>query len=145
MSTASSETLKMITNVFHAIGSTEGTKFSDLTDRESVAHEYIVAKTLCRLAVKRLELAEKLAVKQKIIGDPDKLVTGQEVTVWRCKKTPPSLIITARTSNERQPIIDRTLLFEELSRRYLARVVDDIIAKSSKPVAPMVTYSVVFF
>lgn len=140
-----SETLNLITSVFRNIGHTQETVFADLSSKEAVAHEYIVAKTLARLANKRLELAEIAAIKSGIIGDETKLVKGQEVTVWKPRKVPPPLIITARTSNDRQPMIDKVLLNQELSRRFSQKVVTSILEKSSKDVAPTVVHSIVFF
>lgn len=142
---SASETLSTITHKFRAIGIDTDTKFTDLSAKEAVAHEFIVAKTLARLATKRLETAEREAEKAGVIGDSDKLVKGQEVTIWKPKKAPPGLIITARTSNDCQPVLDKTLLEQELIKRYSQKVAQAIIEKSLKPVAPRVTISVVFF
>lgn len=140
-----SQTLEAIRYTFEAIGLIEETRFQDLTSKEEEAHEYIVAKTLHRIATKRLEIAEKMAIKAGVIGNPDLLVKGEEVTVWRPRKTPPSVIITAKMSNDRIPMIDRLLLAQTLRKHFSPEITDQLIQKSSKAVEPSVTYSVVLF
>lgn len=140
-----SDVLKTISTTFHQLGMTDDTRFPGLSTKENPAHEFVVAKTLCRFAIKRLEIAEREAIKAGVLGDQDKLVKGQEVTIWRPKKVPPSIIITARTSQDRVPMLNKDLLSTELRKRFSQEITDDIIAKSSKVCEPSVTYSVVFF
>jgi len=137
--------LNNIIKILSDIGHTEDTRFPGLTKKEDIAHEYIVAKTIARHALKRLELAEKAATSEGVIGDRSKLEKGQEVTVWKPKKVPPSVFITARTSMDRLPMLDRALLEKALRKHVTAAVADRIYAESLKPVEPTVTYSVVFF
>ena len=134
-----SEILTVVTDTFNKIGRTHETTFPGLQAKESAALEYVTAKILARLAVKRLELAEK-----NFPLDNDKVIKGQEVTVWRPKKMPPSLILTARCENGREPLLNKEMLTVELRKRFSQAITDDIIAKSSKPCEPRVTYSVVF-
>lgn len=140
-----SDVLSKITKTFHDLGNTADTTFPGLAAKEAPAHEFVVAKTLCRLALKRLEIAEVSAEKAGVIGVTSRLVKGQEITVWRPKKTPPSIIITARTSSDRQPILNKEMLIIELRKHFTQEKVDEIVAKSSKQLEPTVTYSVVFF
>lgn len=138
------EVFKTIETTFQSLGLTDDTTFPGISTKEQPAHEYIVAKTLARLAGKRLEIAEREATKAGVIGDASLLIKGQEVTVWRPKKLPPYLIITARTSMDHQPMLNREMLTLELRKRFSQSITDDIIDKSCKPVGPSVTYSVVF-
>lgn len=140
-----SEVVHNITQAFNRIGKNADTTFTDLNAREAPAHEFIVAKTLARLALKRLEQAEEAARKVGVLGQREDYIKGQEITVWRPRKSPPPLIITARTSNDRIPMLDRSLLTAALLRHFSKEQASAIVADASKPCEPSVTYGIVLF
>ncbi len=119
---------------FDKIGKSNGTAPPESQDnRASIAYEYFIADALAGYATKRKEKAKKDAEAAGLLGEEKK--PGDTVETY----TNEHLTISARTA---QPVerLDKTVLFNNLSKKYGAQEALAIIADATVENKAATTY-----
>jgi len=130
--------LTNIETAFKAIGSTPETT-PKAANKTAVA--YAVAKFLFKLAKKRLDIAEKDALKAGLLGDEKDYTVGASRIVWSARGASFTFSVSLTPGGR---ILDKDLLYEAVRKRYNDRVAGEILAESEKDRKPSCEYVVSF-
>lgn len=111
------------------IGRTNGTKPPDGTNDPATlaAHAFMVSQRARSYWEKRHEEDKKAAQSHGVLGDPDKLLPGTSLVTYQDTK----MTVTCSVN---QPVraIDKTLLGNELNKRFGSAVAQEILEAATK-------------